>query len=122
MTVVSLGEILQLPLFLKQGSDITVDLTVVDALGQPIRNPSGWTVKGQIRVTPTGPLLFEWNTTSGPGLGTAVLVYDPIPDVSTLTLGITRVQSLLFTWGSALWRPATRSADTVSLVQNGQKS
>lgn len=101
--VVSLGEILQLPLELKQGSDIAIALTVLDATGAPITNPTGWTARAQIRSTPGGVVLFEWNTTTGPGLGTAVLTYDSVANVSTLTLGVTAAQSLGFTWNSALY-------------------
>jgi hypothetical protein len=100
---VFVGEILQFPLLLKQGSDITVALTVVNDDGGPIINPVGWTAKAQIRSTPTGPVLFEWNTTPGPGAGSAVLLYDPDLGVSTLNLIVTKTQSAGFTWGSALY-------------------
>jgi hypothetical protein len=101
--VVSLGQILQFSLFLKQGADITITLTVVDAAGAPITNPSGWTAKAQIRSTPWSSVLFEWNTAGGPGIGSVVLAYDSVEQVSTLTLVITRAQSSLFVWTSALW-------------------
>lgn len=103
MAVVSLGAILQFPLLLKQGTDITIALTVVDAVGNPITNPTGWTAKAQIRAYQGGPVLFEWNTSGGAGLGSAALTYSAQTLTSTLTLGVTRAQSLAFTWGSAQW-------------------
>lgn len=101
--VLSLGAILQFPLLLKQGTDITIALGVVDAAGDAITNPTGWTAKAQIRAYQGGPVLFEWNTTPGAGIGTAVLSYSSGTLTSTLTLTVTRGESLLFTWGSAVW-------------------
>lgn len=98
------SEILQLPLVFKQGEDTTVVLTVVDATGAPITNPTGYTVRAQIRGTPTGPVLFEWNMTPGAGQGQASMTYTTgPPPVSVVELVVTHTQSLLFTWGSAVW-------------------
>jgi hypothetical protein len=101
--VVSTGEVLQFPLLIKQGSGVTVVITVVDANGAPITNPAGWTAKAQIRVGPGQPVLFEWNTTPGPGIGTAVLTYNGLTGISVLTLTITSAESAGFTWTSAMW-------------------
>lgn len=102
-TAVPAGEILQFDLLLKQGADITVALVVVDAAGAPITNPAGWTARTQIRSAPGGLLYFEWNTSPGAGQGSAVLSYDSVAGVSTLSLVTTKAQSALFTWGSALY-------------------
>lgn len=102
-TAVPPGEILQFDLLLKQGADITVSLVVVDASGAAITNPTGWTARAQIRSIPGGLLYFEWNTTPSAGIGVATLTYDPTAGVSTLSLVVTKAESNLFTWGSALW-------------------
>lgn len=102
MTLIA-ASILQLNLNFKQGADATVNLTVVDANGAAITNPVGYTVRAQIRATPTGPVLFEWNTTPGAGIGTASLTYSEVTQQSAITLIVTKAQSALFTWGSALW-------------------
>jgi|SRR6185503_8190826 len=102
-TAVPPGEIFQFDLLLKQGSDITAHLVVVDDSGASISNPTGWTAVAQVRAYAGGPVLFEWTTTPGPTQGQAVLLYDPELDVSTLSLIVTKAQSALFTWGSALW-------------------
>lgn len=103
MVAVSLDEILQVPLFLKQGGDATILLTVVDNNKQPITNPAGWTARAQIRAVQSGPVLFEWNTSPGAGQGSAVLLYDSVAGVSTLELTLTKAQSINFTWWSAQW-------------------
>lgn len=103
MPVVALDQILQFPLYLKQGSDITIIMTVVTASGNPITDPAGWTTKAQIRSSPEGPVLYEWNTTPGSGIGTAELTYDDTGKVSTLTLTTTNAQSSQWTWSSAMW-------------------
>jgi hypothetical protein len=97
------ASILQLNLNFKQGADALVALTVVDANGAPITNPTGYSVRAQIRVTPTGPVLFEWNTTPGAGIGTATITYTEMTQTTTVALVLTKAQSALFTWGSALW-------------------
>lgn len=97
------ASILQLNLNFKQGADATVSLTVVDANGAPITNTNGYSVRAQIRATPTGPVLFEWNTTGGVGIGTATIAYSGATRTTTVTLAVTKAQSALFTWGSALW-------------------
>lgn len=102
-TAVPPGEITQFDLLLKQSCDITVALTVVDASGAPITNPTGWTAKAQIRTYPGGPVLFEWNTSPSAGQGTATLTYNAITGITTLSLIATKAQTALFTWGSAMW-------------------
>lgn len=102
MTLIA-ASILQLNLNFKQGADATVNLTVVDANGAAIPNPTGYTVRAQIRATPTGPVLFEWNTTGGAGIGTATITYSNTTQTTTVALVVTKAQSALFTWGSALW-------------------
>ena len=97
------ASILQLNLNFKQGADSTVNLTVVDANGNAITNPTGYSVRAQIRATPTGPVLFEWNTTGGAGIGTATITYSNTAKITTVALVLTKAQSALFTWGSALW-------------------
>jgi len=109
------ASILQLNINFKQGADATVNLTVVDANGAAITNPTGYSVRAQIRATPTGPVLFEWNTTGGAGIGTATIAYSSATQTTTVALVVTKAQSALFTWGSALWdcvvtSPASQTA------------
>ena len=93
--------ILQLNLNLKQAADATVLLTVVDATGSPITNTTGFKIRAQIRVNPGNIVLFEWSTTPGPGIGTALFTYSN--GASTVMLILTAAQTALFTWGSAQW-------------------
>lgn len=95
---------LALDLNLRQGEGATISLTTVDRLGAVITNPTGYTIRAQIRRTSTGPVLFEWNTTPTTGQGTATLVYDAGPPaVSTTTLTHTGAESALWTFRLASW-------------------
>jgi hypothetical protein len=95
---------LRLDLTLKQGADASVMLTVIAADGQPITNPTGYSIRAQIREIPTGPVLFEWSSVPDPGEGTAVLTYTTGPPaVSLVTLTATGDQTALFTWRLAQW-------------------
>lgn len=95
--------ILRFDLFLKQGCDVTLTFTVVTATGDPITNPVGWTTRAQIRPTPTGPVMFEWNTTPTTDQGAAALTFTSGTNTSTLSLALTRAQSLLFPVGDGVW-------------------
>jgi hypothetical protein len=95
--------ILQLNLNLKQAADATVLLTIVDATGSPITNTTGFKIRAQIRVNPGNIVLFEWNTTPGPGIGTALFTYSSDLVASTVMLILTAAQTALFNWGSAQW-------------------
>lgn len=95
---------LKVDLNLKQGTSSDVVLTVVDAIGQPITSPAGYTIRAQIRRTTTGPVLFEWNNIPTPNQGTATLAYDPGPPAaSTVTLSMTDEHTALFTFRLAQW-------------------
>lgn len=95
---------LQLDLNLRQGEGATISLTTVDRLGAVITNPTGYTIRAQIRRTSTGPVLFEWNTTPTTGQGTATLTYTTGPPaVSTTTLVHTGSESALWTFRLASW-------------------
>jgi len=105
--------ILALDLWLKQGADADVVLTVVDKNGAAITNPAGYTARAQIRSQITTAVLFEWNTSPAAGQGSIVLAY--AGGVSTLTLSLTGAQSALFTFGTAQWdcfftNPAAQAA------------
>jgi hypothetical protein len=92
--------IFRLDLNLKQGAGAVITLNTVDQLGQVITNPTGYTVRAQIRRTPTGPVLYEWNT----GMGNATLTYTPSPTpVSETVLTLTGAQSALFGFRLAVW-------------------
>lgn len=95
--------ILALDLWFKQGADAKILLTVVDANGAAIVDPTGYGARAQIRSAPSGLVLFEWNTSSGAGLGTAVITYNAQALKSVLTLGTSGAQSALFTFGTAQW-------------------
>ena len=104
MTLTITPPTLKLDLVLKQGAGADIVLTVVDAAGQPITNPTGYSIRGQIRRTSLGPILFEWNSSPTPAQGTAVLTYNPGPPAqSIVTLSFTDEQSTLWTWRLAQW-------------------
>jgi hypothetical protein len=94
---------LQINLALKQGAHADIELTVIDALGDPITDPTGYSLRAQIRENPTDAVLFEWNTTPSAGMGTITLTYSPVTLTSTATLTVTGAQSALFTFRTAVW-------------------
>lgn len=104
MTLTITPPTLKLDLNLKAGADATITLTVVDTLGQPITNPTGYSIRAQIRRTALGPVLFEWNSTPTPQQGTAVLSYSAGPPAqSTVALTVTDDQATLFGFRLAVW-------------------
>lgn len=104
MATVLASQTLNLDLTLNQGEGATITLTTVDRLGAVITNPSGYTIRAQIRRTTLGPVLFEWNTTPTPAQGNAQLTYDAGPPaVSTTVLTHTGAQSALWTFRLAQW-------------------
>jgi hypothetical protein len=95
--------ILRLNLVLKQGAGAVITLTVVDKLGAPITDPTGYGARAQIR-TSDGEIVFEWNSAGGPGTGDAVLTYSTATSTSTLALSITGTQTASLTFpGLAAW-------------------
>jgi len=92
---------LRLDVTLKQSADATITLTVVDGTGAPINPVTGYTVRAQIRLFNASPVLFEWNTTPGPGIGTATIGFSA--GVSTVVLTISGAQSALLPVGGAQW-------------------
>lgn len=95
---------LNLDLNLRQGEGATISLTTVDRVGAVITNPTGYTIRAQIRRTTNGPVLFEWNTTPTTAQGTAGIAYTSGPPaVSTTTLTHTGAQSGLWTFRLAAW-------------------
>lgn len=96
MTLTLKPQTLDLDLRFRQGEGATVSLTTVDRLGAAITNPTGYTIRAQIRRTTNGPVLFEWNMTPSPAQGTAALTYDGT--VSTTTLVHTGAHSALWTF------------------------
>jgi hypothetical protein len=105
VTILLAPPIFNLNLLFKQRAGAMVLLTVVNAEGQPITNPAGHTAQAQIRATssPTSPVLFEWNTAGGVGIGTATIVYSADTLTSVLALVLTGAQSTLFTFTNAQW-------------------
>ena len=95
---------LRLDLNLKQGADATITLIDVrDANNQVITTTTGYSVRAQIRATPAGPVLFEWNTTPGAGIGTASFTYSATTLIATVKLTVTAAQSSLWTFTAASW-------------------
>lgn len=94
---------LQLNLVFKQGAHADIELTVVDRLGDPIIDPTGYSVRALIRADPTDAVLFEWNTTPTAGMGTVTITYSPITVTSIATLTVTGAQSALFGFRTAMW-------------------
>jgi len=104
MTTTIAVPIFRLDLNLKQGAGATITLNTVDKLGQVITDPSGYTIRAQIRRTSTGPVLFEWNDTPSPAQGAATLAYVPGPPAaSTVTLSFTDDHAALWTYRLARW-------------------
>jgi hypothetical protein len=103
VTILLAPPIFNLNLVFKQRAGAVVLLTVVGADGQPIVNSTGITARAQIRATPSGPVLFEWNTAGGTGIGTATISYSSGTLTSTLALVLTGAQSALFDFTSAQW-------------------
>lgn len=102
MTTTLTSPTLKLDLNLKQGEGATISLTTVDRLGAVITNPSGYTIRAQIRRTSNGPVLFTWDSVTGPGL--AVITYTPGPPaVSQTVLTLTGAQTALWTFRLASW-------------------
>jgi DNA-binding NarL/FixJ family response regulator len=95
--------ILPLDLTFKQGADVGVVLTVVDATGQPIQNTTGYSIRAQIRSTSGGLVLFEWDSAGGVGIGAATLTYTAQPPLSVVTLLVTNAQSSAFVFMAAQW-------------------
>jgi len=95
---------LKVDLNLRQGEGATISLTTVDRLGAVITNPTGYTVRAQIRRTSNGPVLFEWNTTPTAAQGTATLTYNAGPPAaSTTTLVHTAAHTAPWTFRLAVW-------------------
>ena len=103
MTTTLSPQTLKLDLNVKQGAGADVVLTVVDAVGQPITSPAGYTIRAQIRRTSLGPVLFEWNDTPSSAQGSAVLAYDSGTAASTVTLSFTDEHSAAWGWRLAQW-------------------
>lgn len=102
MTTTLTSPTLKLDLNLKQGEGATISLTTVDRLGAVITNPTGYTIRAQIRRTSNGPVLFTWDSVTGPGL--AVITYTPGPPaVSQTVLTLTGAQTALWTFRLASW-------------------
>lgn len=102
MTLTLTPPTLKLDLNLKQGEGATISLTTVDRLGAVITNPTGYTIRAQIRRTSNGPVLFTWDSVTGPGL--AVITYTPGPPaVSQTVLTLTGAQTALWTFRLASW-------------------
>ena len=96
--------IFALDLNLKQGAGAVITLNTVDKLGAVITDPTGYTIRAQIRRTSTGPVLFEWNSSPTTGQGTASLTYTAGPPaVSTTTLTFTGAESALWSFRLASW-------------------
>jgi hypothetical protein len=96
--------ILKVDLNLKQGVEADLVLTVVDTAGNPIVDPTGYTVRAQIRRTAFDSVLFEWNTTPTTGQGIAVVTHLPgPPESSTVTLSLTGDNTAAFTFTLAKW-------------------
>lgn len=97
-------QILKLDLNLKQGVDAALVFAVVDTVGQPISDPTGYVIRAQIRRTTNDTVLFEWNTTPATGQGIAVLNYTPGPPAaSTVILMLTDTQTATFLFTTARW-------------------
>lgn len=102
MSTVLASKTLDLDLLLKQGAGATINLTVVDAAGQPITDPTGYIVRAHIRRSLWSPPEFVWDSDTGPGA--AEIIYTPgPPEVSHTVLTLTGAQTAGFIFRDALW-------------------
>lgn len=102
MTTTIAVPIFGLDINLKQGAGAVITLNTVDKLGDVITDPTGYTIRAQIRRTSNGPVLFTWDSVTGPGL--AVITYTPGPPaVSQTVLTLTGAQTALWTFRLASW-------------------
>lgn len=102
MTTTIAVPIFGLDLNLKQGAGAVITLNTVDKLGDVITDPTGYTIRAQIRRTSNVPVLFTWDSVTGPGL--AVITYTPGPPaVSQTVLTLTGAQTALWTFRLARW-------------------
>jgi hypothetical protein len=95
--------IAQVDLNLKQGAGATVLLTVADRLGNPIVDTASCVIQAKIRDSLSGLAIFEWNTTSGAGIGTVSLDYSSLTQKSVASLVLTGAQTALFNFWLARW-------------------
>lgn len=102
MATVLASKTLALDLLLQQGAGAIINLTVVDAAGQPITDPTGYIVRAQIRRSLWSPPEFVWDSVVGPGGATIVYTPGP-PAVSHVVLTLTGAQTTEFTFRDALW-------------------
>jgi hypothetical protein len=102
MTLVLKPPILIIDLWLKQGSDADIIFGVKRA-GRPITDPTGHTVRAQIKNSSSTPVLFEWNSSPSSSQGRALITYDSVALKSVLTLSLKAAHSALFTFGTAHW-------------------
>ena len=95
-------------LVFKRNTGSSILLTVLDAVDAPITVTTGYSVRAQIRDRRSGDLLFEWNTTSGTGIGIATFTYTAptLPATvgkSVVQLTVTAAQTALFDFWLADW-------------------
>lgn len=102
MALVLVPPILVINLRLKQGSDADI-IFGVKRSGLPITDPMGHTARAQIKASPSGPVLFEWNSSPSSSQGSALITYDSAALKSVLTLSLKAAHSALFTFGIAQW-------------------
>jgi hypothetical protein len=105
--------ILQVDLYIKQGADYTVELTgLTDANGNPIVDPTGYTITAMIRTQPNGLALFIWTDKR--------ITYNATTSKSTLTLAITGAQTALFVFEGAVWDCFVKNpADELACLAEG---
>jgi hypothetical protein len=93
-------------LVIPQGSTWNRSWDITDTAGNPA-TLTGWSAQSQIRPSPgAATLLFEWNTTSGPGIGVATITG------STVQIELTGIDS-------ALWAFLSGSYDVYLTDTNG---
>lgn len=101
MATVTVGpSITRVNLVIKQGTAMTIDLTTVNKLGQPITNTTGYQIQAQIRSL-DDDVLFEWSTDAG----NAALTYFPsdVPPRTLSVLTMSAAQSAALDFYLARW-------------------
>lgn len=89
---------------LEQGASVTISITAVDKNKNYITNFSGYSARAQIRQRPADPILFEWNTAVGTGIGTVNLVPSTGVGVkSTVDLVLSPAQAASLDFWLAKW-------------------
>lgn len=95
--------IFRVAIMVKSGSDARIRMTVVDDVGSPIVDSTGYSVIAQVKQSESSPVLFEWNMAPSADQGLAAITYSADDVKSYVELPLTGAQTELFKFGIALF-------------------